>query len=175
MIRYDELWRSVQRLTSNVDCNQCMPIIWLRNRSLRTRWGWVAMVAGVQLEDDARMDGINYLVCSKCCHKSNLGSPVQTILTHILQIAASRSFTPPISDIRFYKRLTWYLSWTWQRPDSYYRMQLIRCWWWVMGPRAFQLWGMSITGKMDIVLWTSKSKLIKVLWASVLTDTMHNA
>ena len=66
--------------------------------------------AGVQLEDDARMDGINYLACSKCCHKSNLGSPVQTILTHILQIAASRSFTPPISDIRFYKRLTWYLS-----------------------------------------------------------------
>ena len=37
-----ELWRSVQRLTSNVDCNQCMPIIWLRNRSLRIRWGWVA-------------------------------------------------------------------------------------------------------------------------------------
>ena len=175
MIRYDELWRSVQRLTSNVDSNQCMPIIWLRNRSLRTRWGWVAMVAGVQLEDDARMDGINYLVCSKCCHKSNLGSPVQTANypnTHFTDCCIKKLHP---SHIRFYKMLTWYLSWTWQRPDSYYRMQLIRCWWWVMGPRAFQLWGMSITGKMDIVLWKSKSKLIKVLWASVLTDTMHNA
>ena len=34
--------------------------------------------SSVQLQDDARMDGINYPVCSKCCYKSNLGSPVQT-------------------------------------------------------------------------------------------------
>ena len=66
--------------------------------------------SGVQLEDDARMDGINYLVCSKCCHKSNLGSPVQTANypnTHFTDCCIKKLHP---SHIRFYKRLTWYLS-----------------------------------------------------------------